>query len=167
MPHVPETSSHIELDAASLAMRLDGIDLRIVRRAPQWEPQRKKSASRGKAFSARHDQSYLLVPPDDNDTQHGCEWRDFANPLKCQLAIVEAKLEMVMRAFAKRSEKMGKMPKMARPPRTPSEVADSRLQQALLRADKVVTEEKVEPVPEALKKYPVCDGTRLPKRRKG
>ncbi len=79
--------------------------------------------------------------------------------VKCQLATVEAKLEVVMRAFAKRSEKMGKMPKIARPPRTPAEVADSRLQQALLRADKVVTEEKIEPVPEALKKCPVCDGT--------
>ena len=127
----------------------------------------KKSASRGEAFSARHDQSYLLVPPDDNDTQHGCEWRDFANPLKCPLAIVEAKLEVVTQAFAKRSEKMGKMPKIARPPRTPAEVADSRLQQSLLRADKVVTEVKMEPVPEALEKCPVCDGTRISKRRNG
>ena len=35
MPHVPETSSPIELDAASLAMLLDGVDLRAVRRAPR------------------------------------------------------------------------------------------------------------------------------------
>ena len=34
MPHVPETSAHIELDAASLATLLDGVDLRAVRRAP-------------------------------------------------------------------------------------------------------------------------------------
>ncbi len=67
------------------------------------------------------------LPPNDNDTQHGCEWRDFANHLKCQLATVEAKLEVVMQAFAKRSGKMGKMPKIARPPRTPAEVADSHL----------------------------------------
>ena len=100
MPHVPETSSPIELYAASLAMLLDG----AVRRAPcaalrDGSLGAKKSASRGEAFSERHDQSYLLVPPDDNDTQHGCEWRDFANHLKCQLAIVEAKLEVVIRAL--------------------------------------------------------------------
>ncbi len=42
MPHVPETSAHIELDASSLAMLLDGVDLRAVRRAPRWEPTREK-----------------------------------------------------------------------------------------------------------------------------
>ena len=47
MPHVPETSAHIELDAASLAMLLDGVDLRAVRRAPRWEPQREKKRVEG------------------------------------------------------------------------------------------------------------------------
>lgn len=40
MPHVPEASSQIVLDAPSLAMLLDGVDLRAVRRAPRWEPAR-------------------------------------------------------------------------------------------------------------------------------
>ena len=50
MPHVPETSSHIELDAASLAMLLDGVDLRAVRRAPRWEPKREKKRIEGRGF---------------------------------------------------------------------------------------------------------------------
>jgi transposase len=100
-----------------------------------------------------------LVPPDDSDKAHGCEWRDYANHLGGQVAILQAQVEVLNRAFAKRSEKMGKMPRIARPPRTPAEAADRRIEQALLRADRVVTEEKLEPVPEALKKCPVCDGT--------
>ena len=47
MPRVPETATHIELDAASLAMLLDGVDLRAVRRAPRWEPQREKKRMAG------------------------------------------------------------------------------------------------------------------------
>lgn len=47
MPHIPEASSHIELDAASLAMLLDGVDLRVVRRAPRWEPRRVKKRIEG------------------------------------------------------------------------------------------------------------------------
>jgi len=100
-----------------------------------------------------------LVPPDDSDKEHGCEWRDYANHLGSQVAILQAQVEVLNRAFAKRSEKMGKMPRIARQPRTPAEVADRRIEQALLRADHVVTEEKLEPVPDALKKCPVCDGT--------
>ncbi len=48
--HAPETSSHIELDAASLAMLLDGIDLRVVRSAPRWEPKREKRRIEGRGF---------------------------------------------------------------------------------------------------------------------
>ena len=100
-----------------------------------------------------------MVPPLDSDKAHRCEWRDFATHLKSQVAILEAQVEVLTRAFAKRSEKIGKMPRIARPPRTPAETADRRLEQALLRAERVVTEEKLEPVPEALKKCPVCNGT--------
>lgn len=38
MPRVPEGASHIVLDAASLAMLLDGIDLRAVPRPTLWRP---------------------------------------------------------------------------------------------------------------------------------
>ena len=100
-----------------------------------------------------------MVPPDDSDKAHGCEWRDYANHLGGQVAILQAQVEVLNRAFAKRSEKMGKMPRIARPPRTPAEAADCRLERALLRADRVVTEEKLEPVPEALKKCSLCGGT--------
>lgn len=43
MPHVPAGATQICLDSASLAMLLDGVDLRAVRRIPLWKP-RKKSA---------------------------------------------------------------------------------------------------------------------------
>jgi transposase len=44
MPRVPEGATQITLDAASLTMLLDGIDLRVVRRAPMWQPAARKSA---------------------------------------------------------------------------------------------------------------------------
>lgn len=44
MPHVPHGASQLPLDAASLAMLLDGIDLRAVRRAPMWRPETRKTA---------------------------------------------------------------------------------------------------------------------------
>ena len=97
-----------------------------------------------------------MVPPDDND--HGCEWRDYAHFLGTKLEVMQAEMEVLKRAFAKRSEKMGKMPKVPRPPRTPEETADRRTEQALLRAEKVVTEEKSELVPDAMKKCHLCGG---------
>jgi len=47
MPHVPEAASQVVLDAASLAMLLDGVDLRAVRRAPRWEPARARKYAEG------------------------------------------------------------------------------------------------------------------------
>ncbi|MBX3209768.1 MAG: hypothetical protein KF764_32340 [Labilithrix sp.] len=44
MPRVPDGASQIALDAASLAMLFDGIDLRAVRRAPMWRPEARKTA---------------------------------------------------------------------------------------------------------------------------
>jgi transposase len=116
-------------------------------------------SERGSTFDDAHDQSCLLVPPPDNDDAHGCEWRDYAKFLSTKVAVMEAELEVLKRAFARRSEKMGKMPKIARPPKTPAEIADRRTEQALLRAEHVETEEKTEPVPEALKKCELCGGS--------
>ena len=99
-----------------------------------------------------------MVPPPD-DPEHGCAWRDYAHHLGKQMEVMQAELEVLKRAFAKRSEKMGKMPRVPRAPRTPEETAERRTEQALLRAEKVVTEEKTEPVPEALKKCHLCGGT--------
>lgn len=98
-----------------------------------------------------------MVPPDDNE--HGCAWRDFAKYLQGQVEALTAKVEVLQHAFTKRSEKRKKMPKVPRPPRTPKEVADRRIQQALLRAENVVTEKKVTPVPEADKTCHLCGGT--------
>lgn len=72
---------------------------------------------------------------------------------------MEAELEVLKRAFARRTEKMGKMPKISRPPKTPAEIAERRTEQALLRVERVVTEEKTEPVPDAEKKCHLCGGT--------
>ena len=111
-----------------------------------------------------------MVPPPD-DSEHGCAWRDYAKHLEkkheedearaqARMDAMQAELEVLKRAFARRTEKMGKMPKVPRPPRTPAEIAERRTEQALLRAEKVVTEEKPpEPVPEALKKCRLCGGT--------
>lgn len=105
-----------------------------------------------------------MIPPDDNE--HGCAWRDYAKHLEqkqaqaqTRIEVMAAELEVLKRAFARRTEKMGKMPKVPRPPRTPEEVSARRTEQALLRAEKVVTEEKTEPVPEALKKCHLCGGS--------
>ena len=47
MPHVPEAASQVVLDAASLAMLLDGVDLRAIKRAPRWEPARARKVAEG------------------------------------------------------------------------------------------------------------------------
>ena len=44
MPRIPQGASQVVLDPASLAMLLDGVDLRAVRRAPMWQPPQRKSA---------------------------------------------------------------------------------------------------------------------------
>jgi len=109
-----------------------------------------------------------LVPPDDKD--HGCAWREYAEHLekkheedearaKARMDEMAAELEVLKRAFARRTEKMGKMPKVPRPPRTPEETAERRTEQALLRAEKVEIVETTEPVPEATKRCHVCGGT--------
>ena len=118
-----------------------------------------KSAIRGSTFRPRHDQSCLLVPPDDRDTKHDCAWRDFATHLQGEVEGLKARVDVLTRAFAKRSEKTGKMPKIPRPPKTPEEAADRRTEQALLRAERMVTEEKTARVPEAEKKCHVCGGS--------
>jgi transposase len=99
-----------------------------------------------------------LVPPSD-EHEHGCAWRDFAAHLQGELATMKAELQVLKSAFAKRSEKSGKMPKVPRPPKTPQEAADRRTTQALLRTERIVTEEKVASVPDAEKKCHLCGGT--------
>lgn len=99
----------------------------------------------------------MLAPPPDDE--HGCAWREYAGHLGNKLDAMQAELEVLKRAFARRSEKMGKMPKVPRPPRTPEETAERRTEQALLRAEKVVTDEKTEPVPDSDKKCHSCGGT--------
>jgi len=47
MPHVPASASQVVLEAASLAMLLDGVDLRAIKRAPRWEPARAKKRAEG------------------------------------------------------------------------------------------------------------------------
>lgn len=56
---------------------------------------------------------------------------------------------------------MGKMPKVPRPPKTVEEIAERRTEQALLRAEKVVIEEKTIPVPERFKKCHLCGGDKF------
>ena len=44
---VPDGASQIVLDAASLTMLLDGVDLRVVRRTPMWQPRGAKKRMKG------------------------------------------------------------------------------------------------------------------------
>ena len=44
MPRVTDGASQIVLEPSSLAMLLDGVDLRAVRRTTMWQPTSKKSA---------------------------------------------------------------------------------------------------------------------------
>lgn len=99
-----------------------------------------------------------MVPPPDDEHEHGCAWREYAEHLGTKVDALQAELEVLKRAFARRTEKMGKMPKVPRPPKTPAEIAERRTEQALLRAEKVVTEEKTVPVPDRLKKCHLCGG---------
>lgn len=104
-----------------------------------------------------------MVPPNDDDR---CAWREYAKYLEgeakkssVKMEEMAAKLEVLERAFARRAEKMRKLPKIPRPPKTKDEIQDQRTQQALLRAENVVTEEpEAIPVPEELKKCPACGG---------
>lgn len=99
-----------------------------------------------------------MVPPSDDD-DHDCGFRDYAKHLEAKIAVMAAEMEVLKQAFARRTEKMGKMPRVPRPPRTPQETSDRRTEQALLRAEHVVTEEKTVPVPDALKKCQLCGGS--------
>ncbi len=101
----------------------------------------------------------MLVPPDDSDKEHGCAWRDFATHLQGEVQTLKAQVEILTRAFAKRSERTGKMPRIPRPPRTPEQAADRRTEQALLRVERIETTEQKVSVPEADKKCRVCGGT--------
>lgn len=44
MPRISEGASQVVLDPAALAMLLDGLDLRAIRRPTMWQPTARKSA---------------------------------------------------------------------------------------------------------------------------
>jgi transposase len=47
MPRIPEGASQVVIDAASLTMLLDGVDLRVVRRTSTWQPAKATNRSKG------------------------------------------------------------------------------------------------------------------------
>ena len=102
----------------------------------------------------------MLVPPNDDDQEHECAWRDYAEHLVAKLGALESKIAILERAaFGKKSEKTGKMPPVARPPKTPDETTARRNELALLRADRIETVDKTERVPDENKKCHICGGT--------
>lgn len=101
-----------------------------------------------------------MVPPNDDESEHGCKWRDYALHLSDKLTALESKIAVLERAaFGKKSEKKGKMPPVPRPPRTEEQTTERRDELALLRAERVETKDSTEPVPEADKLCHVCGGT--------
>jgi transposase len=99
-----------------------------------------------------------LAPPNDD---HGCDWKEYARHLAEQLAVLKAQVEKLEREkFGSKSEKMGKMPPVPRPAKDPQETAAFRKALALLRVERVETDERPPiVVPEADKKCTVCGGT--------
>lgn len=89
MPKVPEGATRVELDATTLAMLLDGIDVKYVRRPTPWDAAgvasrralirsteaRRKPGSNSTACTSRstrahvHDQRSSLAT-----TKHDCRW---------------------------------------------------------------------------------------------
>jgi hypothetical protein len=61
MPHVPAAASQVVLDAASLAMLLDGVDLRAIKRAPRWEPARARKRAYKRHIAADLDTELILA----------------------------------------------------------------------------------------------------------
>jgi transposase len=98
-----------------------------------------------------------LVPP--SDSEHGCEWRVFAQHLSGEVDSLKAQVAALQRAFGKRSEKRPKMPPIARPPKAAEQTVAERRALAVLRAERVETEHHNVPVPDADKKCLVCGGT--------
>lgn len=47
LPRIPDDATQVVLDAATLGMLLDGVDLRAVRRVPRWEPPRQSGQPKG------------------------------------------------------------------------------------------------------------------------
>lgn len=47
LPRIPDDATQVVLDAATLGMLLDGVDLRVVRRVPRWDPPRKSGQPKG------------------------------------------------------------------------------------------------------------------------
>jgi hypothetical protein len=94
----------------------------------------------------------------------GTQWMRRAN---ARMDAMEAELEVLKRAFVRRTRAWAEMPKVLRLTRTPDEIAERRTEQ-LLRAQKVVTEEKTEPVLDALTNwFRRRDGTESAARTRG
>lgn len=101
-----------------------------------------------------------MVPPNDDDPKHGCKWRDYAQHLDRELVALKAKIAILERAaFAKKSEKTGKMPPVAKPPRTKEQTAELRDELAAARVEGVETVESETKVPEANKRCHLCGGS--------
>jgi transposase len=101
-----------------------------------------------------------LVPPNDDPLAHACPWRDYALHLAEKIASVESKIAVLERAaFGRKSEKTGKMPPVARPPKSKDETAERRNELALLRAERTETVDTTTPVPEEDKTCHLCGGT--------
>lgn len=102
----------------------------------------------------------MLVPPNDDEHEHGCKWRDYATHLTEKLTALESKIAILERAaFGKKSEKTGKMPPVAKPPRTKEEASERRDELAVLRVERVETVDAKTTVPDAEKKCHVCGGS--------
>lgn len=106
----------------------------------------------------------LLAPPNDDDPEHACGWKAYAQSLADKLAALESKLAILERAaFGKKSEKTKKMPPVAKPAKTREHAAERRNELALLRSERTETVEQTTKVADEDKRCHACGGTNFRK----
>ncbi|MFI5301444.1 MAG: transposase [Polyangiales bacterium] len=99
-----------------------------------------------------------MAPPSDDD-DHGCTWRVHAGELTTRVAELEAKLVVLERAFAKRSEKRKKMPPVPKAPPSSESIEAKRRARADAREATMETVVEKVSVPDAEKVCELCKGT--------
>lgn len=123
----------------------------------------------GSTCVARHDQSWVLVPPGDDD--HDYSWKAYAKAQESKLDELSAKLaeltvkmeEMQRRLFGKKSERLktSKLPPPLPPKSTKAEAAKKRADALALRDAKLETEVVPIPVPTDQCTCPDCGNPKI------
>lgn len=159
-----EQGQAAEIDATALAMLLDGIDLRRVRRPTHWQPKRSPAIDNAALLCSNQGVS---PPPDD----HACGWRDYALAMEAKTAEMTAKMAEVTakmealerRLFGKKAEKLPPPVPKEKGSRTRSPSDESKaVRRARAEAkEQLPTDTIAVPVPEEQRCCPHCETSDL------